>query len=44
MMTMAKRSKTIGIHPKSNKSHKTKKRLEVKRTMLAAKKTSKKKK
>jgi hypothetical protein len=35
---MAKRDKTLGIHPKSNKSHKTKKRLEVKRAMLAAKK------
>jgi hypothetical protein len=41
---MAKRDKTLGIHPKSNKSHKTKKRLEVKKTMLAAKKTTKKKK
>jgi hypothetical protein len=40
---MAKRDKTLGIHPKSTKSHKTKKRLEIKRTMIAAKKTSKKK-
>ena len=43
---MAKRDKTLGIHPKSNHAHKTKKRLEVKREMLtkraAAKKPAKK--
>jgi len=33
---MAKRDKTLGIHPKSNHSHKTKKRLEIKKEMLAA--------
>jgi hypothetical protein len=37
---MAKRDRTLGVHPKSNKSHKTKKRLAVKRTMIAAKKTT----
>jgi len=35
---MAKRSKGIGDHKKSH-SHKTKKRLEIKRLMLEAKKT-----
>ncbi len=35
---MAKRDKTLGVHPKSNKSHKTAKRLAIKREMLAAKK------
>jgi len=40
--SMAKRDKTLGIHPKSNKSHKTKKRLEIKKTMLAARATAKK--
>jgi hypothetical protein len=39
---MAKRDKTLGVHPKSNKSHKTKKRLEIKKTMLEAKSTGKK--
>ncbi len=32
---MAKRDRTLGVHPKSNKSHKTEKRLAIKREMLA---------
>ncbi|MES2224909.1 MAG: hypothetical protein V4478_02890 [Patescibacteria group bacterium] len=39
---MAKRDKTLGIHPKSNHAHKTKKRLEIKKTMLAARAAGKK--
>jgi hypothetical protein len=39
---MAKRDKTLGVHPKSNKSHKTKKRLEIKKTMLATRAAAKK--
>jgi len=40
---MAKRDTTLGIKPKSRHSHKTAKRLAIKKTMLAAKaaKTSK---
>lgn len=34
---MAKRSTTIGLKPKSRHSHKTKKRLAIKKEMLAAK-------
>jgi hypothetical protein len=34
---MAKRNTTLSIRPKSRRSHKTKKRLEVKRAMLATK-------
>ena len=34
---MAKRSTTIGLKPKSRFSHKTKKRLAIKKEMLAAK-------
>ena len=34
---MAKRSTTLGIKKKSRRSHKTKKRLEVKRQMIAKK-------
>ncbi|MEI6659854.1 MAG: hypothetical protein WCK91_00310 [bacterium] len=39
---MAKRSTNLGIKPKSRRSHKTKKRLAVKKVMLE-KKASKKK-
>jgi hypothetical protein len=35
---MAKRSTSLSTHQKSKGSHKTKKRLEIKRAMLAAKK------
>ena len=34
---MAKRSTTLGIKPKSRHSHKTKKRLAIKKEMLAKK-------
>lgn len=34
---MAKRNTTLSIRPKSRRSHKTKKRLEVKRAMLVKK-------
>ncbi|PIR69118.1 hypothetical protein COX93_01685 [Candidatus Nomurabacteria bacterium CG_4_10_14_0_2_um_filter_30_12] len=39
---MAKRSTTLGIKKKSRHSHKTKKRLEMKKLMLAGKSTGKK--
>jgi len=39
---MAKRSTTLGIKKKSRRSHKTKKRLEIKKLMLAGKSTGKK--
>lgn len=39
---MAKRSTTIGLKSKSRRSHKTKKRLAVKKLMLEAKAGSKK--
>jgi len=39
---MAKRGTTLSPKTKSRRSHKTKKRLEVKRTMLAKKSTGKK--
>jgi hypothetical protein len=39
---MAKRDKTLGIHPKSNHAHKTKKRLAVKKEMLATRAAKKK--
>lgn len=35
---MAKRGTTLSIRPKSRHSHKTKKRLEIKRATLAKKK------
>ncbi len=35
---MGKRSTALGAKKKSNKSHKTAKRLEIKRDMLAARK------
>jgi len=38
---MAKRATGIKAHKKSKKSHKTKKRLEIKRLMLEAKKKRK---
>ena len=41
---MAKRATALGPKQKSTRSHKTKKRLAAKRVMLAAKKTSKRKK
>ena len=34
---MAKRSTNLGIKPKSRRSHKTKKRLAIKKEMLAKK-------
>ena len=34
---MAKRGTTLGVKKKSRRSHKTKKRLEIKRAMLAKK-------
>ena len=40
---MAKRSTTLGPKNKSKHSHKTKKRLEIKRLMLEKRKNSKKK-
>ncbi|MFA6585567.1 MAG: hypothetical protein WCS86_00170 [Candidatus Paceibacterota bacterium] len=39
---MAKRSTTLGPKKKSRRSHKTKKRLEIKRLMLAKKATKRK--
>jgi len=39
---MAKRASALKLHKKSKKSHKTKKRLEIKRLMLAAKTTKRK--
>jgi len=39
---MGKRATALGAHTKSNKSHKTKKRLAVKKDMLAAKAAKKK--
>lgn len=39
---MAKRGTTLSIRPKSRRSHKTKKRLATKKTMLASKSTGKK--
>lgn len=39
---MAKRGTTLSIRPRSRRSHKTKKRLEIKRAMLAKKASRKK--
>lgn len=38
---MAKRGTTLSIRGKSRRSHKTKKRLEIKRQMIAKKKAKK---
>ncbi len=38
---MKKRATGLGVHRKSKRSHKTKKRLEIKKLMLEAKKSRK---
>ena len=38
---MAKRNTTLSVRPKSRRSHKTKKRTEAKKAMLAKKSTKK---